>query len=161
MRRNLTLTLVLGSLLLAACQSSPVSHPAGASGGGDPGGGGTGGTPAPVAPSPTASMTVTDLAGGPGPFALADLEKLVITVDADHLTPGSHKVRVDVTSPGGKAYAQVPTTLQASAGGQGRATATLQVRGSVIASYLDVGTWQFAANVDDTPLAASGVDFTE
>ncbi len=160
MRRNRTLALFLGSLLLAACQSSPASHTAGGSGGGDPGGGGTGGTPAP-SPSPTASMTVTDPAGGPGPFALADLEKLVITVDADHVSPGSHNLRIDVMSPGGKAYAQLPATLQASAKGQGRATATLQVRGSVIASYLDVGTWQFAAKVDDAPLAASAVDLTE
>jgi hypothetical protein len=161
MRQNLTLALVLGSLLLAACQSSSASHPTSGSGGGDPSGGGTGGTPAPVAPSPTASMTVTDPAGGPGPFALADLEKLVITVDADHVSPGSHNLRIDVTSPGGKAYAQLPATLQASAKGQGRATTTLQVRGSVIASYLDVGTWQFAAKVDDAPLAASAVDLTE
>jgi len=158
MRRNLTLAFVLGGAILAACQSSSTSHPSGGNPGGGSTGGGTGGTPE---PSPTASMTIADLSGGLGPFALADLEKLVITVAADHLTSGSHKVRIDVTSPGGKIYAQLPATLQASEKRQGSATATLQVRGSVIESYQDSGTWQFAASVDDTPLAAASVDLTE
>jgi len=157
MRRNFALALFLGSLLVAGCRV-PSSSQA-------PGGGATNGpgaTPVPTPPpAPTASLTVVDPGGGAGPFALADLEQLVVTVAAEHVTPGSHRVRVDVMSPGGKLYAQLPASLQASDTGHGTATATLQVRGSVIESYQDSGTWQFAANVDDTPLAAASVDLTE
>ncbi len=185
MRRTFSIGLLLGSFMLAACHGS--SGAPSPTGGGAPGGG-TGstvpgaGAPAPTAPdgggspgggsagggsaggaaaAPSAALAVADPAGGTGPFTLADLDRLVVSVDGANLIPGAHAVRVDVSSPAGTLYAQLRATLVASVDGTGRATAALQVRGSVIESFQDVGTWQLVGRIDGAPLAAASVELTE
>jgi hypothetical protein len=162
MRRMILIGLSLGGLLLAGCQQSSGGQPLPNGGGSGAGGtgstnGGSGGT---VTASPTAKLTVADPSGATGPFALADLDKLVLSIDGANLSPGAHQLRVDVMSPNGTLYAQLPATLVASQG-TGRATSALQVRGSVIESFRESGTWQLVANVDGVPLAAASVDLNE
>ena len=137
--------LLVGGLLLASCQRSS-GNPS------PPGGGGT------VDPPPTATLSVVDSAGAQGPFALDGLDQLVIDVECAHLKPGAHAVRVAVTSPSGSLYAQLPATLQVGESRRGRVSSTLQVRGSTIESYRQLGTWQLVASVDGAQLAAASVD---
>ncbi len=153
MSRTISIAILVGSALLAACHGSANPSPPSAPGDGAPGGG--------TATAPSAVLNVANASGATGPFAVANLETLAISVDGAHLSPGSHAVRLDVTSPGGTLYAQFPATLVAGQDGQGRATATLQVRGSVIESFQQVGSWRFVADVDGVPLAAASVELTE
>ncbi len=158
MRRTNTspLALLLAAFLLPACSRS--SSGSGASNQEPPPTPAPSPVPAPAAPPSSASMTVLDQAGRAGPFALADLDKLVVVVDASHFRPGQHAVRVDVTAPAGTLYAQLPATLAVGNDGAGRASAALQVRGSLIESFHDVGTWQLLAHIDGAPVASASVD---
>ena len=150
MRQKTLIVLLLGSPLLAACRGSSPAPPLLDNSGGRP-----------PEPPPTATLTVTDPSGAVGPFAIVDLERLVLNLDGGNLSVGAHPVRIDVTSPGGTLYAQIPATLVANDQHQGRATSALQVRGSVIEGFSEAGTWQLVANVDGAPLASASVDLTE
>ncbi len=163
MRRTISIGILIGSFLLAACSGSPSgsNSPAGTgSGGGAAGGGGSGGGGATELP-PAANLTIADPSGGTGPFAIANLERLVLTVDGSHLGPGEHAVRLDVTSPGGTLYAQLRSSLAVGQDGRGRTTTSLQVRGSVIESFQQAGSWQLVVHVDGAPMAAASVELTE
>jgi len=149
MRGILCSGIALTALLLGACRGS---SPPGAGGGGSGGG---------VVPKPTAMLKVSDPSGAFGPFAIASLEKLFISVEGANLKPGAHAVRVDVTSPRGSLYAQLPASLRADDQRRGSTVRTLQVRGSVIGTYREVGTWRMVAYVDGVPMAAASVDITE
>jgi len=141
---------LLGLLLAAACQSQGTSSTA---------------TVAPVSGNPGAQpstpphlkLTVRDPSGAAGPFTLEELEKLAIEVQDVHLGAGDHVLRLDVTGPDGTLYAQLPATLQIDQKEPG-ATVTLQVRGTTIESYRQIGTWQVVAVLDGTPVAASSVE---
>jgi hypothetical protein len=147
MSRTLTLALLL-ALPLAACQggSSAPSTPSGGEG-------------VPVAP--TASLTVQDPDGGAGPFALDALERLTIGVRGKGLSGESHRVRLDVTDPSGVLYAQLPAALAPAGSGEVAAVLSLQVRGTTIETFRQVGTWQVSAWIDGAPLASAAVAISE
>jgi hypothetical protein len=118
--------------------------------------------PAPqAAPPPSVNLSVLDPVGGPGPFAIGNLEKLMLVLDASHYQPGRHAVRMDVTSPAGTLYAQLPAALLVGDNGVASATVALQVRGTAIASFRDTGNWQVVAYVDGDPVTSASVDFAE
>ena len=102
-----------------------------------------------------------DSSGAPGPFLIRGLDKLLVDVDCANLRPGPHAVTVAVLSPSGSLYAQLSSTLQVGDSRKGRASSSLQVRGSTIESYRQLGTWQLVASVDDVKLAAASVDPTQ
>jgi hypothetical protein len=150
MSNHRTLALLLLALPLVACQgaSSTPSTPS------------DGGGPTPSAPS--AALTIQDPTGGAGPFALDDLERLTIGVQGRDLGPGSHIVRLDVVDPSGTLYAQLPAGLALpGSGGTAAATVPLQVHGTSIETFRQVGTWQVAAWVDGAPLASASVVVSE
>jgi hypothetical protein len=67
--------------------------------------------------------------------------------------------RVDVTTPRGRLYAQLPVDVALDAQGGGTATAVLEVRGTPIDGYHLVGTWRFAlVDGEGPPLATRAVD---
>ena len=142
MRRTIIAGLLL---LLGGCQGS---------------GGDSKPPPPPSPPSPALTLTVRDPGGWPGPFAIDLVEEWTIEVRYAHLTPGAHAVRVDVMSPGGTLYAQLPIALDVNDQGTGSATYTLQVRGTTIQSFRQVGSWQFAASLDGSARSAAAVDVT-
>ena len=90
-------------------------------------------------PAPTATLSVLDSSGRPGPFAIGALDKLVVAMDCANLKPGPHALRVAVTAPGGALYAQVPATIVVGDDGAAHASSTLRVRGSTIESYRQAG----------------------
>jgi hypothetical protein len=147
MPRTRYLGLVLATLLVACHGSS--STPAAPS---PPGGGTT--------PPPSATLSISDATGASGPYALDGLELLSLSVNIHHLQAGAHAVRLDVTDPSGVLYAQLPAQVMSS-GNSGATALTLQVRGTTIESFRQVGTWQVAAWVDDAPLASASVEVTE
>ena len=151
--------ILIGIFLLAACQRSST----GSASSGDGSSGGSGGTPGTTTGTAASKVTlaIRDAAGASGPFALDDLEKLAIEVACVGGAAGDHAVRVDVVSPGGTLYAQLPATLVVDAGGTGSTSSTIQVRGSTIDTFRQVGTWQLASFVDGTAQAAASVDLTE
>jgi hypothetical protein len=149
MTNHRTLALLL-TLPLAACQGASPA-PGSPS---DPGGS----TPA----APSAALTIKDPAGGAGPFALDDLERLTIGIQGKDLGAGSHIVRLDVVDPSGTLYAQLPAGLALPGSGGTAATAVaLQVRGTSIEAFRQAGTWQVAAWVDGAPLASASVVISE
>ncbi len=152
MRRIELVGFLVGTLALLACPSAPGNR--------SPDGGGGGGTIEPPPPPPSATLSVADPSGSPGPFAIAGLDRLLIDVDCAHLAPGPHAIRVAVMSPSGSLYAQLPATLQVDDSRQGRASSTLEVRGTTIESYGRTGTWQLVAFVDGVQLAAASVELT-
>lgn len=108
---------------------------------------------------PTARLSVTDGSGVVGPFALGTVEKLSIRVDGGDLSPGPHAVRVDVIGPRGL-YAQLPATITIGEDRTGSTSAVMQVRGTTIESYRQVGTWRLVATIDGAKLAKTSIDLT-
>jgi hypothetical protein len=133
-------TIFTGILLLAACQ-------------------GSGTTPPPSAPR--VALTVQDNTGASGPYAIDVVDWLTVGVQVAHVSPGDHAVRVDVTSPGGTLYAQLPGTIQVDTHQSGSTSSTLLVRGTTIQGFRQVGTWQLAASLDGAVMVAASVDITE
>ncbi len=166
MRPTIAFTILLATFLLGACSGSS-SDAATSSGDGSGSAasrlvGGRGhprkAPPPHPTPVPTASLTVSDPSGAAGPFAIASLQRLVITIDAARFEPGQHAVRVDVTAPAGTLYAQLPAALTIGKSRNGKATTALQVRGSLIESFHDTGSWEFVASIDGVPMASASVD---
>jgi hypothetical protein len=112
-----------------------------------------------VAARPVARpAAVAAVAVAPTVLQLAEVDRL--TVALPWPGPGAPRgPRVDVTSPRGRLYAQLPVNLQLDTEGAGTATAVLEVRGTPIDGYHLVGTWTFAL-VDDggAPVAVSAID---
>jgi len=101
--------------------------------------------PAPPAASARAALSVRDAqAQDAGPVVqLAGLDRLHVDLAwSGPADPG--RLHVDVTSPRGRLYAQLPAALQLDAQGNGTASAELPVGGTPIESYQMVGTWRFA-----------------
>ena len=144
MSRSFLLGILLSVLPLLACQSSA---PAGQGGG--PG------------PAPAATLAVLDSSGVQGPFAIGGLERLSLALSASNLETGSHDLRLDVTNPTGVLYAQFPSQVTVSSDGNAASSAGLQVRGTTIESFHEVGTWQVAAFVDGSPLASASLEISE
>jgi hypothetical protein len=138
------------ALPLAACQGASPGPTTPSDAGGS----------TPVAPS--AALTIQDLAGGAGPFALDDLERLIVGIQGKDLGASSHAVRLDVVDPSGTLYAQLPAGLALPDSGGTAATAVaLQVRGTSIEAFRQVGTWQVSAWIDGAPLASASVVISE
>jgi len=137
---------LLGLLLATACQNQ--------------GQGTSSAAPAspPASTPPQLYLTVRDPSGGFGPFVLDDLEKLAIQVQGAHLGVGEHSLRLDVTGPDGTLYAQLPSDFEADQNELGAAATSLQVRGTTIETYRQLGTWQVVAVLDGTPTTAASVE---
>jgi hypothetical protein len=154
MRRALLVAALLTSaLLVAACQkehraageaATPVTPPISIN---------------PI-PGVTAELRVRDDAGRAGPFKLGDLDSLAVEVNVSGAV-GVHEARVDVVTPRGTLYAQLPATVEIGEAGAASSTAVVHVRGTFIESYRQTGTWQFRAYVDGVAAAASDVEVTE
>ena len=155
MRRTIYLSILLGVFVAACSGSSPGDSNVSKKPPSPPSNPSTPSTP------PTGNLTVSDPSGGAGPFAIASVDRMVIAVDIAHFQPGQHAVRVDVTAPSGTLYAQLPAALVVASDGTGHVTTTLQVHGSLIESYHDVGNWQFIASVDGAPVASASVDIAQ
>ncbi|HUL60132.1 MAG TPA: hypothetical protein VLU43_12695 [Anaeromyxobacteraceae bacterium] len=117
--------------------------------------------PAPAPPaSARAALVVRDAqAAAAAPVVqLAGLDRFQVDLACSGLAdPGPF--HVDVTSPRGLLYAQLPATLQLDAQGNGTASATLPVGGTPIETYRMVGTWQFALKGGSgAPLATAAID---
>lgn len=89
---------------------------------------------------------------------LADVDRL--RIDLPWTGPAALRApRVDVTSPRGLLYAQLPVEVQPDGSGGGTATAMLEVRGTPIDGYHLVGTWRFAlVDGGGPPLAIASID---
>jgi hypothetical protein len=101
----------------------------------------------PAAPA-SATLAIRDGAGAQAPFRLASLEKLALEVQVASVAPGAHDVRIDVMSPRGTLYAQLPAKVEADAAGQAGATQDIQVQGTSIESFHQTGTWTFTVSLD-------------
>ena len=110
--------------------------------------------------SMTATLTVKSVAGGEGPFPIGDVDRLSLAVDCANAAPGEHDVRVDVMSPSGTLYAQIPGRIETAAG-QASSSSVLWIRGTTVESYRQVGRWSFVAYVDGQPLASAEAELTE
>jgi hypothetical protein len=78
----------------------------------------------------------------PAAYRLADVDRLQI--DLPWSGGELQAPRVDVTTPQGRLYAQLPVQARPDGSGGGTATAVLEVRGTPIDGYQMVGTWRFA-----------------
>lgn len=144
--------ILLATLLLAACrQGSPATPPPSPDDGGQPHGGA----------KPTASLAVVDPSGAAGPFRLDDLDSLELNVTYKATRAGAHPVRIDVIDPHGVLFAQLPSTVVAEKAKPASTASVVNVRGTSIDRFHQVGTWQFVVNVDGAPLASASVDLTE
>jgi hypothetical protein len=94
----------------------------------------------------------------PAAYQLEEVDRL--RVDLPWLGPGHLRAaRVDVTTPRGWLYAQLPVEVQLDASGGGTATAVLEVRGTPIDGYHMVGTWRFAlVDGGEPPLSTMAID---
>lgn len=144
MRRAILVPVTL--LALAACQDGPAA-PAGRP------------PPPPAPPGVSAALHVRDARGSAGPFRLDDVAQLAIEARYTSAEPGPHPVRIDVVAPGGTLYAQLHA---AGADGSGASLHTLEVHGTPIEGFRQVGRWHFALSVGaSAPLASAEVDLTE
>jgi hypothetical protein len=134
-------------LLVVACQEQPTaSRP-----------------PSPAPPLGTAAaLNVHDGSGTTGPHRIGGLGRLVVDLRYASEERGVHDVRVDVFTPRGTLYAQLKGSIEVGADGSGSTSQTLEVQGTAIESFHQIGRWRFAVAVDGgAPLASSEVELTE
>jgi hypothetical protein len=110
-----------------------------------------------------AALTVRDSEGAEGPFALGATRSLIVEARLSYAPPGAHDLRLDVVSPEGTIYAQLPATVQVDESGAGTAVQEVQVGGTSIDLYRRAGTWTVRAALDgtDEPLATAEAKVTE
>jgi len=145
MRNAMTLAALLLAASLGCADPSPSRPPA----------------PAPP-PELRATLTARDGAGASGPFALSGLESLSVEARVTGAEPGAHPAHVDVLTPRGMLYAQLPGTIEVAADGSGRLARVLEVRGTPIESFQQVGAWRLVLVLDEgAPLATAEVGLTE
>lgn len=94
----------------------------------------------------------------PAAYRLSEVDRL--RIDLPWSGAGALRApRVDVTTPRGRLYAQLPVEVQLDAFGGGTATAVLEVRGTPIDGYHLVGTWRFAlVDGGGPPLTIASID---
>lgn len=94
----------------------------------------------------------------PAAYRLSEVDRL--RIDLPWSGAGTLRApRVDVTTPRGRLYAQLPVELQPDASGGGTATAVLEVRGTPIDGYRMVGTWRFVlVDGGGPPLTIASID---
>ena len=139
-------TLLLSLVLLAACSAeAPAGRP----------------PPPPPSPSVTGSLLVHDGTGAAGPYTLSSLTRLVVEARYAGGEAGPHPARVDVLSPRGALYAQLQGTLDVTSG-TASFSRLVEVSGTPIDQFNQVGTWRFVLTVDDAaPLATAEVSLLE
>jgi hypothetical protein len=141
------LSFLLAATALAACDEAP-------SAGRPP--------PPPPAQGVSASLSLHDGAGGTGPFRLADLTRLAVDARYVGVEAGTHALRIDVISPRGTLYAQYQGALELDRSGQIAWSRVLEVSGTPIDAYHQIGTWRFTLTVDDgAPLAVAEASLVE
>jgi len=125
----------------------------------------TGPSRAPMPPPPpslTADVKVRDQAGAAGPFALSATSSLSVEASVAGAEPGSHAARIDVFTPRGTLYAQFQGTLEVAADGTGRIARVLEVRGTPIEQFGQVGAWRFVLSLgEQAALATADVGLVE
>ena len=109
-------------------------------------------------PAVPSAGAVANAQAAPTVLQLAETDRL--RVDLPWSGPGAPSApRVDVTTPRGRLYAQLPVSLQLDAQGQGTATAVLEVRGTPIDAYHMVGTWRFVlVDGGGPPVASASIE---
>jgi hypothetical protein len=141
--------LLLPVLLLAACQGeAPSGRP----------------PPPPPAAGVSAALAVLDGDGAAGPFRLSELTRLALEARCVGVEAGAHAARIDVLTPRGTLYAQFQGTLEVGSGSASAATftRTLEVSGTPIDAFHQVGTWRFVLTVDEgAPLATAEASLVE
>jgi hypothetical protein len=102
-----------------------------------------------------ASIVVRDGNGVAGPFRLDELDRLTLEVKLIDAPAGSHQGQIDVLSPEGTLFGQLPVDLEVAADGTGASTLPVEVRGTSIESLRRLGTWHFAVSLGTGPALAS------
>ena len=75
---------------------------------------------------------------------------------------GAHTLRIDVLSPGGALYAQLNGSVEVGADGKGSVSQPLEIAGTPIDRFRQIGKWRFLVGVDGgAPLASAEVELTE
>jgi len=116
----------------------------------------------PPPPSLTADVKVRDQAGAAGPFALSATSSLSVEVSIAGAEPGSHGARIDILTPRGTLYAQFQGTIEVGADGTGRIARVLEVRGTPIDQFGQVGAWRFVLALgEQAALATAEVGLVE
>jgi hypothetical protein len=138
--------LALPLVVLAACQSEPTGRP----------------PPPPPAPGVSGTLTVRDAGGTSGPFKLSELKHLAVEARYSAVEAGSHPARIDVFTPGGLLYTQYRATLEVAGAGEATLSRVLEVAGTPIEGFQQVGAWRFVLTVDEgAPLATAEVSLVE
>jgi hypothetical protein len=107
-------------------------------------------------------MSVHDGDGAAGPHRLGQLERLVADVRYTSEMRGPHDVRIDVFAPRGTLYAQLTGSVDLGADGSGTTSLEMEVQGTAIESFRQLGRWRFVLAVDEgAPVASSEVDLVE
>jgi hypothetical protein len=118
--------------------------------------------PPPPSPSLSADLSVRSDAGEAGPFSLAALGSLAVEARLAGAEPGAHPARIDVLTPRGTLYAQLAGTVEVGADGTGRLARVLEVRGTPIEAFRQVGGWRLVLTVGGgEPLATAEVGLAE
>jgi hypothetical protein len=106
-------------------------------------------------------LVVSDGAGATGPFKLSALTRLAVEARTLGLEAGSHPARIDVLTPRGTLYAQLQGTLDVVSG-PASFSRNLEVSGTPIDGFNQVGIWRFVLTVDEgAPLATAEVSLLE
>lgn len=163
MRRLTVLTL---ALLAAACgdatppagdAASPVASPAAAR------------PPRVRTPPPpqeggtpmTAAVVVRGPGGSLGPFRIAEVDRLVVEASYASGERGVLPARVDVLGPRGSVHTRLEGTFRPAAGAVTFAR-DLEVQGTIIETYQQVGRWTFRLSVGEGgPVAEAQVELRE
>lgn len=138
--------LLLASVALAACTGAtdPIA-------------------PGPGAPQMTASLTVRDSHGTPGPFRIDLLDKFAVAVQLVAAPPGPLPLRLDILNPAGELYVQLPVTAEVDSAGRATYRQDLEVQGTPIDGLRMSGVWTFRlARIDGVePLASAQAEVGE
>lgn len=120
------------------------------------------GAPAGAQPM-TATVSIRDGNGAEGPFRLDALQRLTLEVRVRGGSPGSNPLRLDVVTPGGTLYAQLPLAVETGPAGEGTGMTDLQVGGTAIDSYRQVGSWTVRVSRRGAaqPLATARAELTD
>jgi hypothetical protein len=108
------------------------------------------------------ALVVHDGRGAQGPFRLSALAHLAIDARYVGVERGPHPARIDVITPRGTLYTQYLATLDLAASGEATLSRILEVGGTPIDDFQQVGTWRFVLTVDDgAPLAIAEASLVE
>jgi hypothetical protein len=122
------------------------------------------GRPPPPLPPPglSASLEIRDGSGNHGPFPLSELSRLTVDATCVGAEPGSHSLRIDILNPRGTLYAQWQAILEVGATGAASLSRALEVSGTPIDGFRQLGGWRFVLTLDDgVPLVTAEASLVE